>query len=132
MLTTRSQGEQDGQLPPEKGPPPEVPQLTHKEIQLEERNHVFEVLNLNDDAIGVMNLQNITSVLRIISTKRNIYDGLASAHRGHWMSTDSEQITLFKLWLGKLRDDNDNALPTDWVQGFTYESFLCLCHQQCH
>jgi len=100
-----------------------VHQPTRQETQLEERNHVFEVLNLSKEAIAVMDLQNITSILRIISTRRNIYDGLTSAHRGEWTSTDSEQISLFKMWLAKYREDNDNSLPTDWTQEFTYESF---------
>ncbi len=82
MVKTRTQGQQDGIPLPEEQPQPTVPPPTHKEMLLEERNHVFEVLNLSDGAIGVMNQQNITSVLRIISTKRNIFDWLASAHKG--------------------------------------------------
>ncbi len=88
MVKTRSQRIQDGKSPPEGEPQPDIPQPTHKEIQLEERNHVFEILNLSSEDIGVMDLQNITSVLRIIFIKRNIYDGLASAHRGECVSTD--------------------------------------------
>ncbi len=81
MVTTKYQGQHNGMPLPEEKPQPTVPQPTFKELLLKERNHVFEVLKLNDGAIGVMNQQNIMNVLRIISTKKNIFDGLASAHR---------------------------------------------------
>ncbi len=103
MVPTRFQGQQDGQQPPEEGPQHEFLQQIGQERQLDERNHVFEVLNLNDDAIQVMNLQNIMSVLRIISTRKNIYDGLASSHRGHRTSTDSEHIALFQAMVEKVQ-----------------------------
>jgi len=72
MVTTRSQGTQDGMSPPEGEPQPVTPQPTCREIQLEQRNHVFQILNQSKVAVAVMDLQNITSILRIISTKRNI------------------------------------------------------------
>ncbi len=72
MVTTRSQGALDGQSPHEEETQPEVPQPTHKEIQLEERNYVSEVLNLSDEAIGTLNLQ-ILQVFRGSSLPRGIF-----------------------------------------------------------
>ncbi len=50
----------------------EQPQEIHQEKQLEECNHVLEILNFSE---GVMDQQNITSVVQRISTKETFMMG---------------------------------------------------------
>ncbi len=51
MVKTRSQGSQDGKSTPEGELQPDIHLPIRKEIQLEKRNHVFEILNLTTEAI---------------------------------------------------------------------------------
>ncbi len=101
-------------------------QQTRMERQLEDRAHVLDILNFTENAIGVLDNQNINSVIRIITTPRNVYDGMVSQFRPAWTSTDTEQIVLFKKWFNNYREVNDGEMPTDWIQEFTDDSFYAF------
>ncbi len=73
---------------------PQERQQTCWERQLDDRDHVFEILNFSDEAVEVMNNQSINNITCFITTKRNIYDGLASQFRNAWTLTATEQVVL--------------------------------------
>ncbi len=83
---------------------------------MEERDHVFDILNFSDEAVELMSQQNINNLQCFIAILRIIYDGLASTYRQAWKSTGTVQVVLFDQWLSKYASDNDGAQSTDWVQ----------------
>ncbi len=58
MVATRAQQQWEEQ--PEEQQ--EEKQCTHQERQLEERDHVFDILNFSDEAVEVMNQQNTNNL----------------------------------------------------------------------
>ncbi len=67
--------------------------------------------------------QGITTLQCLLSIRRNIYDGMVSQFRPYRTGTDYEQVILFKKWVHKYAQDNDDQVPTDWVCEYTFESF---------
>ncbi len=65
-------------------------QQTGWERQLEDRDHVLDILNFTDNAISMLNKQNIHRITCIITTPMNIYDEIASQCRPAWTLTDTE------------------------------------------